>query len=173
MAKKKKNSRENDGASLDMTPMIDVVFQLIIFFVVTLKTADTINPDIVLEYGKNGPDLQDMLKENQATPPVTIEVRRYTTVTDFLRNAFKSRGEPVRTGCVISVNGGILTEAQLRGMLRNIISQRGTNFPLLIRADKDARHEDVRRVMDVCGGLGLWKISFVAMVKEGDSANKR
>ena len=27
----------NEDASLDMTPMIDVVFQLIIFFVVTLK----------------------------------------------------------------------------------------------------------------------------------------
>ena len=27
----------NEDVSLDMTPMIDVVFQLIIFFVVTLK----------------------------------------------------------------------------------------------------------------------------------------
>ncbi len=172
MAKKKKNSRENDGASLDMTPMIDVVFQLIIFFVVTLKTADTINPDIKLEYGKNGPDLQDMLKENQATPPITIEVRTYTTVTDFLKTAFASRGEPVRTGCVISVNGSILNRSQLLGMLRNIRRQRGQNCPVLIRADKDTLHEHVRQVMNIAGEAGLWKLSFIAMVKEGDSATK-
>ena len=43
MAKKKKNSRENDGAALDMTPMIDVVFQLIIFFVVTMRQEDILS----------------------------------------------------------------------------------------------------------------------------------
>ena len=31
---------KNEDVSLDMTPMIDVVFQLIIFFVVTLKMSD-------------------------------------------------------------------------------------------------------------------------------------
>ena len=103
MAKKKKNARENDGASLDMTPMIDVVFQLIIFFVVTLKTADTVNPDIVLEYGKNGPELMDLLEKSKATPPVTVEVRRYRTVTDFLRAA------RVPTGRVISINGTVMS----------------------------------------------------------------
>ena len=138
MAKKKKNSRENDGASLDMTPMIDVVFQLIIFFVVTLKTADTVNPDIVLEYGKNGPDLRELIKENQATPPITIEVRT-------------------------------LSEGQLRDILKRLTAQRGTGFPVLIRADKDTKHEDVRRVMNICGTAGLWKLSFVAMVEPGEA----
>ena len=167
MAKKKKNSRENDGASLDMTPMMDVVFQLIIFFVVTLKTADTVNPDIVLEYGKNGPELMDLLEKSKATPPVTVEVRRYRTVTDFLRAA------KVPTGRVISINGGAESIGQLRSILRNIVAKRGTNFPLLIRADKDTPHEDVRAVMNVCNEVGLWKVSFLAMVKEGDTTKKR
>ncbi len=50
-----------------MTPMIDVVFQLIIFFVVTLKMTTDVNPDIVLEDGKNGVTLtQDNM------PPSTL-----------------------------------------------------------------------------------------------------
>lgn len=159
---KKKNKRENEGAALDMTPMIDVVFQLIIFFVVTLKTAETINPDIVLEYGKNGPQLK---ADEYKVPPLVIEVRRYRTVTDFLR----ASGRP--TGRIISINGGILTIDQLRTVLRNTVAKRGDGFPLLIRADKDTPHEDVRAVMNACTEAGVWRVSFLAMIKPGDSAN--
>jgi len=159
MAKKKKIAGE--GVDLDMTPMIDVVFQLIIFFVVTLKTADTINPDIVLEYGKNGPILK---KDELKVPPVTIEVKRYTAPTKWLADNGWSLGP------VISVNGAKTSESQLTALLRNIVAHRGKNVPILIRADKDARHEDVRKVMNICASVGIWQVSFLAMVTPGDSA---
>ncbi len=161
MAKKKRKTE--GGVDLDMTPMIDVVFQLIIFFVVTLKTADTINPDIELEYGKNGPQLK---ADEYKIPPVTIEVKRYKRPTDFLKKA----GRP--TGRIISINGSVMSLDQLRAMLRQIASRRGTNFPLLIRADKDTPHEDVRAVMNVCNEIGIWQVSFLAMIKPGDSSKK-
>ena len=159
----KKRRKTEGGVDLDMTPMIDVVFQLIIFFVVTLKTADTINPDIELEYGKNGPQLK---ADEYKIPPVTIEVKRYKRPTDFLRKA----GRP--TGRIISINGSVMSLDQLRAMLRQIASRRGTNFPLLIRADKDTPHEDVRAVMNVCNEIGIWQVSFLAMIKPGDSNKK-
>lgn len=40
---KSKRSNSGDGAALDMTPMIDVVFQLIIFFVVTMRQEDILS----------------------------------------------------------------------------------------------------------------------------------
>jgi biopolymer transport protein ExbD len=161
MAKKKRKTE--GGVDLDMTPMIDVVFQLIIFFVVTLKTADSINPDIVLEYGKNGPQLK---ADEYKVPPVTVEVKRYRTPTDFLRKAQRP------TGRVVSINGAVMSLDQLRAMLRQISKTRGTNFPLLIRADKDTPHEDVRAVMNVCNEIGIWQVSFIAMVKPGDSSKQ-
>ena len=42
----------NEDVSLDMTPMIDVVFQLIIFFVVTLKMSDDKDTTIKLKNGR-------------------------------------------------------------------------------------------------------------------------
>jgi biopolymer transport protein ExbD len=161
MAKKKRKTE--GGVDLDMTPMIDVVFQLIIFFVVTLKTADSINPDIVLEYGKNGPQLK---ADEYKVPPVTVEVKRYKRPSDFLRKA----GAP--TGRVVSINGAVMSLDQMRAILRNISKTRGTNFPLLIRADKDTPHEDVRAVMNVCNEIGIWQVSFLAMVKPGDSSKQ-
>ena len=40
MPKKRKARNKGDTAKLEMTPMIDVVFQLLIFFIVTLKEQD-------------------------------------------------------------------------------------------------------------------------------------
>ena len=45
---------KNGDVALDMTPMIDVVFQLIIFFVVTLKMTDNKDVAIKLEDGQYG-----------------------------------------------------------------------------------------------------------------------
>jgi biopolymer transport protein ExbD len=95
-----------------------------------------------------------------------VEVKRYRKPTDFLRKA----GRP--TGRVVSINGAVMSLDQLRAMLRNIAKTRGTNFPLLIRADKETPHEDVRAVMNACNEVGIWQVSFVAMVKPGDSSKK-
>ena len=46
--------KPQDNPQLDMTPMIDVVFELIIFFVVTLTEAQKKDETIELEDGKHG-----------------------------------------------------------------------------------------------------------------------
>ncbi len=124
-----------------MTPMIDVVFQLIIFFVVTLKMTTDVNPDIVLEDGKNGVTLtQDNM------PPTTLEI------------------ELDKNGNV-SIHNARLSKAQLRAILVNRVRRHGTDFPVLIRGDRRTQHEKVKSIMDICTGpgVGIWKLSFVAI----------
>jgi biopolymer transport protein ExbD len=43
-------------------------------------------------------------------------------------------------------------------------------FPVLIRADKKTKHQDVRAVMDLCTSVGLWKINFAAVKQEAGKA---
>jgi len=132
-----RSRRSDEGCGLDMTPMIDVVFQLIIFFVVTFKMTDNINREIVLEDGRHGPIVKEM-------PPTTliIEIDR--------------RGN-------ISINNGRMNEQMLAKILKNRVNRVGNEFPLLIRADRRTKHERVRRVMDACSAAGIWKLSFVAI----------
>ena len=151
---KKESKRRNDDCALDMTPMIDVVFQLIIFFVVTLKTAATVNPDIVLEYGRQGPKFEP---DKLATPPITIEVKRYFRHTKFFGGTLNRP--------VYSLSGAVLSVTDLKRLMKQTVARRGTNVTVLIRADKDAHHEDVRQAMNACTEAGIWNVSFLAVKK--------
>ena len=133
---------------MDMTPMIDVVFQLIIFFVVTLKMTADFNKDIVLEDGKHG-----IIMTQENTPQNTFEI------------------EVDRRG-IITLHNARCSKAQLLDLLRSRVKKHGSEFPCLIRADYRTMHSQVKEVMDICGQAGLWKLSFVA-IQEHKAGSKK
>ena len=129
----------NEDVSLDMTPMIDVVFQLIIFFVVTLKMSDDKDTTIKLEDGKAGiPLTQEELPPSQ----LTIDV--------------------AKTGRV-SMSNITMTDAMIVNAVDKRVKAYGTDFPCMIRADKETPHRHVARVMNLCAAAGMWKVSFMAI----------
>ena len=135
MAKKPKN----EDVSLDMTPMIDVVFQLIIFFVVTLKMSDDKDSTIKLEDGKAGTPIT---QEELPPPQLTIDIARSGRV---------------------SLSNFELTDQMLAQKIQERKARYGSEFPCMIRADWRTKHRDVKRVMDICTANGVWKLSFVAI----------
>lgn len=70
MAKKRKNRNKGDSAKLEMTPMIDVVFQLLIFFIVTLKEQDILSH---LDVSRPAPD-PNATKEEQPDDLLTVQI---------------------------------------------------------------------------------------------------
>lgn len=137
MAKKKKT----ESCPLDMTPMIDVVFQLIIFFVVTINLADRSNPDIQLEKGPHG-----TLIESKTMPKSTLTVE------------VDKKGR-------ISINNMALNYTTFRQIVKARYNRIG-EYPLLIRGDLRTNHADIRNVMDMCTEIGLYKVWFAAIQKE-------
>jgi biopolymer transport protein ExbD len=137
--------KKAEDAVIDLTPMIDVVFQLIIFFIVTIKMDDQMNEDIILEDSEHG----EILKEIAPTT-VILEVDRRGRIT--------MHNTPVRT-------------QQLLNMLRNKYAKYG-QFPILIRADYRTQHKDVKTVMDICTMAGLWRINFAAVNEHKRTAGR-
>ena len=129
----------NEDVSLDMTPMIDVVFQLIIFFVVTLKMTDDKDTSIKLADGRNGIVLtQDELPPSQLTIDVAKSGR-------------------------ISMSNITMSDAMVMDAVKKRVRAYGTDFPCMIRADKETPHMYVAKVMNLCAAAGMWKVSFVAI----------
>ena len=130
--------KSQENPQLDMTPMIDVVFELIIFFVVTLTQANAKDETVRLEDGKHGIELTP-----DELPPTHL-------IVDVARNGR------------ISMCDVTITPAELGRRVKERMRKYG-EFPVLIRADYRAKHKSVAEVMNACTMNGIWKLSFVAV----------
>ena len=127
-------------AELEMTPMIDVVFQLIIFFIVTIKVTEQINRDIVLPDSPHGKVIDARSRGPQSA--LTVEVDRLG-----------------RT----SIQNVPVSDQQLIDITTRRHKLHGKSFSVMIRGDHRSSHAQVRRVMDICTGAGLSRVSFIAV----------
>jgi biopolymer transport protein ExbD len=151
MAEMARKAQENP--QLDMTPMIDVVFELIIFFVVTLVEAQKKDETIELEDGRHG-----IVLVPEELPPTHMQI-------DIgVRNG-KSR---------ISMGDIELTPSEVTKRVRNRMKKfKIKNFPVLIRADFQVPHKAVAQVMDACAEAGIWQVSFMAVAEDKTKERKR
>ncbi len=133
--------RSSEEVGLNMTPMIDIVFQLIIFFVVTTELdRQVFSESIILARSPHGPVI-----EERDPRTVIIEVGADGSVYVARRR----------------VSLGFLSNA-----LRQAVNRYGQSTPVQIRADRSTRHEHVRQVMEACGQAGIWRVSFIAVKEE-------
>lgn len=133
--------KPKEEAAVNMTPMIDVVFQLIIFFVCTVQMDQaSIDESIRLSKSPHGPAI-----ETKDPREVVVEV--------------DNQGR-------ISIARQYMSDGYLRNLLRKVVADHGQTTPLLIRASGESKHEDIRKVMDAAAYAGLWKVSFAAVKDE-------
>ncbi|WP_288129750.1 biopolymer transporter ExbD [Microbulbifer sp.] len=128
----RRQNKEQDGVNL--TPLIDVVFLLLIFFMVS--TTFTKESHLKL----NLPEAAGPKAEN---PPASIEV---------LINADGS----------YAVDGRALINKKLNTLKSALseVSSEEYNRPLIITADATAEHQAVVRAMDAAGQLGFVNLSI-------------
>lgn len=132
---KKRNNTKKIG--LDITPLIDVIFLLLIFFMVS--TTFITSPGIHV----NLPQASSKIKKDK---PESLEV----VITN--KNKFY-------------LNGKELKKAKLKSAL--VTLQKKTKFQTaVIRADGKVRHEEVVFVMDTAKQAGLHKLSIAVQPKQ-------
>ena len=133
---------EETYLSGNLTAMIDVVFQLIIFFVCTVKMQDdSVDARIRLAMAPHG-----VAVEKKNPLQVTIDV--------------DDRGR-------ILLGNSLVEPGVLKAILKKAIADSHQAVPVIIRGDAKATHRDIRRVMDVCTDAGLWKLEFAAYKEKG------
>jgi biopolymer transport protein ExbD len=127
----------------NLTAMIDVVFQIIIFFVVTSSMQDSARDNrIVLAPAPHGTPVRE--KDSRE---IVVDVN--------------SKGD-------ISISRTRISQSMLATVLTKARKEYGGDTPVIIRGDRKAIHGMVKTVMDTCAGAGIWKIK-IAAVKEGSA----
>ena len=127
------------GVSLNLTPLIDIVFLLVIFFLVASHAARTESTEPV--------DLP-MIGEAE-DDQITVPQRLVVTVTSDQS---------------LHVGGRIVTLDQVTGLLRDAGSQAGTGgYEVRIRGDRPVPFRVVEPLMVACARAGITRIGYAVL----------
>ena len=129
--------RAQQEAEVELTPMIDVVFQLLIFFIVTMKPIDVIGH---LDVFRPAPD-------PNARPEQKLD--------DMIRITVRADG-------LYLLNQAKMNMPALERNLQRA-SARSAKQTVLIQCAEASRHEHLVRVLDVCAKVGLTNISVATL----------
>jgi biopolymer transport protein ExbD len=118
-----------------MTPMIDVVFQLLIYFLVTFSTPDVLAH---LDVSRPAPD------PSQTEKP---------TSPNMIRINLSAEG--------VSLNGRMMTHQELGSVLKRLAGI-STSQTVLITCAGESEHADLVGILDLCAECGLNQLSVVS-----------
>ena len=138
----------SDEVEVNLTPMIDVVFLLLIFFMVTTTF-----------------DRDAKIKINL---PTTSNAVAAPVKNDTLEILIDNQGKYFVDGREILNNK---PETLFRAMSQ-ILDKRGKNPPLVISADANANYQAVVTAMDIAGRLGLTNFSMATAQKSTKVKNQ-
>ena len=127
--------KPQENPKAEMTPMIDVVFQLMIFFVVTIK-----QEDIYSKLNANRPAPNQSASSESNDTQIKIDIG-YSGII------FNGRG---------------VRMAELRSNLKQL-SATSKNATVLIRCTMDSPHGRLVDVLDACNQYGMRNLSIFSL----------
>ena len=137
------NSNRRKSLVFNMTPMIDVVFLLIIFFLVSSHLArQEVHMQLDLPAAGNS---QEILEVETPTLVVNVTAARK-----------------------LVARGHSLTPAELESQLKKAIQKKGKNLEVRIRSDQQVPYEVVEPIMLSCARAGIWNVTF-AVFRENEA----
>lgn len=139
--------RSGEGG-INMTPMIDVVFQLIIFFLVSSHLAkQEVQLKLPLPEALSGHD-----ETNPNAPRLTVNV--------------------LGDGSLL-LAGRIVASDELRERLRERLKELGPDVEVRIRSHRDVAYENVEPLLVACAKAGVWNVTFAVYEDKSSAAGGR
>lgn len=133
--KLRKRQGTNDQPVLEMTPMIDVVFQMLIFFIVVLK-----QDDIASMLSASRPAVPQTIDEIKPLELINIEINPH---------GFLLHGRPVsRDGLAANIRS---------------LSQFSKTASVVIRCTADSSHKYLVQALDICNQYEMTNLAIFSM----------
>jgi len=139
MLRLSRSDYEKEGLSIQMAPLIDIVFNTLVVFMA-------------------------LAVFNQLETELNISVPKAKESKSMERSAGEIIINITKKGDVI-VNERGLGMDDLKAMLKKVATL-FPNQPVIIRADEDTYHKYVINVLDACAGADIWNISFATLQEE-------
>ena len=149
--------KELPEVEMNMTPMIDCVFQLIIFFMIVIDFSQRdleavelppVSPQIGVD-DKGDPKriIINICRGGKQGDWIIIVQRRQMSLEELENH---------------------LNREKLLGETSKIAGRIISERPVMIRADRDAKFGVVQKVLAICAKAGFYKLQFGAKLKESE-----
>jgi biopolymer transport protein ExbD len=166
---RKKRFQESPEPGLDMTPMIDIVFNLIIFFMIVSDLSNLTVEQLQLAYAS----------EAKAPPLGTsAKIDKILQVNVMPSGILKVRHTPYSDDPKLNANGQYdsfkeFLKIEVAGYDReppdpNNPSLQPSKMKINIRADKEVPFKHVQEVFDACQKVGVYKTTLAATKQDPD-----
>jgi biopolymer transport protein ExbD len=123
-----RTSEPRDAATIELTPLIDMVFLLLIFFLVATTFHQTER------------EMKIALPSATSALPITAALRELIVNVD-------------ESGRIV-VNGGEVSPEALRSMVQSAVAV-NADQKVTVRGDHRTAYANVVRVLDICKGAGI------------------
>jgi biopolymer transport protein ExbD len=140
-------------ADPNLTPLLDVVLQLIMFFMITVNFVRV-----------------DQVNEEVNLPVAQAAVPMEKTADSFVFLNINKDGRLI--GTLESLNGGRRLEEYLKTLMTHLErkaqlqGQKEPKLVMVLRADKDARYRDIWEYLDIGKVCGIKHFQFRALKKQ-------
>ncbi len=135
-----------EAMTIDMTPMVDAIFAIILFLLVTSSFIDSMEQDLSIELPTQS---RETKVQKPPARPVVVNVR------------FQGGAKPA----FYHIEGEAMSLAQMVNALSRA-KVRNPDQAVVIRGDRSVRWEHVAAVMSVCAQAGITKVSATVEVKD-------
>lgn len=137
---------------VDMTPMIDCVFLLLIFFMCTSSMSKV----------DQTPEIRLPIAPKAAVPD---DLRGRGTVNLLPLNALTGAGETVTREKPFLVSGRLVDDAELQKQIA-ARRQEEPNLRVYLRVDREVDFAQVRRAIKACAEAGVFDVIFATFQSE-------
>ncbi len=155
----KKRSPIAQKPEIQMTPMLDMIFQLLVFFILTFKP--------VLDEGQFDVTMSTMSSGSVATPSLGSSM----PVLDeqlSIQVRLKAEGEGrLAQGGVILGDRAVNSMTEFRSSLQNIVGESAQDYNVMIQADTNLQYQYVMQAINAISHVGIHNIHFSPAETEG------
>jgi biopolymer transport protein ExbD len=139
------NKEADEAMTIDMTPLVDCIFAIILFLLVTSSFVESLEQDLAIEL-----PTQSTAVKVKAPParPVVVNVRYLPGGKAY----YHVENNPMSLSA-LTVN---LSRAKIRNRDQSVV----------IRGDRNVKWEHIAAVMSCCAQAGISKVSATVEVRE-------
>ena len=160
---------ETDDAKPNLTPMIDMTFLLVVFFMLTIDLSQKEFQDVALPFAKHG--VED-LPETEGPKRLIINLLASGDIV------FKGTHWKLATGTPREQAASLVALKNELILLTSDVGSReednSSKEPVMIHGDRSARWQYVQGIMQVCADpkVAVYKLQFAVKGLDPEKANK-